>query len=382
MTDHVSALRVVPVESRGDLERFIDLPWSIYGEDPSWVPPLKRTVRAAFDPARHPFHSHSEVQPFLALRGEDILGRICAIRNRNHEAIHGEALGFFGWFECVDDPEVAGALFGAVRGWLRERGLRAMRGPTSFSTNDTCGLLIAGDRGPPMLLMPYNPPYYPPLLEGAGLRKAKDLYAWHLTVGNWPEGLFRAEKRLRRRHGVRVRALDMSKLEEELVLVRRLYGSSWKRNWGFVPMTEAETDHMAAEFRRILDPELVLFAETPEGETIGFILAVPDFNQVLAKMNGRLSPLGILRAFIQKRRITRMRVLLLGLLEPWRNKGIDALLYVALIRNGTAAGMKETEQSWILEDNHKMNTAVERLGGRLYRTYRLYEGPLQCPRSS
>ena len=376
MTDPASALRVVPVESRGDLGRFIDLPWSIYGEDPSWVPPLKRTVRAAFDPARHPFHSHSEVQPYLAFRGEDVLGRICAIRNRIHEATHDEALGFFGWFECVDDPEVAEALFGAVRGWLRERGLTAMRGPTSFSTNDTCGLLIEGDRGTPMLLMPHNPPYYPALVEGAGLRKVKDLYAWHITVGRWPERLFRAEKLLERRYGVRVRTLDMSKFEEELLLVRRLYSSSWEKNWGFVPMTDAEIDHMASELKPILDPELVLFAETPEGEAIGFTLALPDFNQVLRKMNGRLSPLGLLRALLQKRRITRMRVLLLGVREQWRNKGIDALLYLALIRNGTAAGMKEVEQSWILEDNHKMNTAIQRLGGRIYRTYRLYGGPL------
>ena len=370
------ALQVTPVETRRDLGRFIDLPWSIYGGDPDWVPPLKRGVRAAFHPRKHPFHLHSEVQPYLALRGGTVVGRICAIRNRNHEAAHDEGAGFFGWFECVDDPETADALFGAVRGWLRERGLAAMRGPTSFSTNETCGLLIDGDRGPPVLLMPYNPPYYPSLIEGAGLCKAKDLYAWHLTDRKWPERLFRADKLVRRRYGVRVRTLDMSKFEEELALVRRLYNSAWEQNWGFVPMTDAEIDYMASELKPILDPELALFAETSGGQTVGFALAVPDFNPVLRRMNGRLSPLGLLGALVQRRRINRIRVLALGLLEPWRDKGIDVLLYLALFRNGTAAGMDEAETSWILEDNHKMNAAIERLGGRIYRTYRLYESPL------
>ena len=376
MINPSSALRVAPVETRRDLRRFIDLPWSIYGGDPNWVPPLKRGVRAAFDPGKHPFHLHSEVQPYLALRGGKAVGRICAIRNRNHEAAHDEAVGFFGWFECVDDPEPAEALFEEVRVWLRERGLAAMRGPTSFSTNETCGLLIEGDRGPPVLLMPYNPPYYPCLIEGAGLRKAKDLYARHITVGQWPRHLFRAEKLLPRRYRIRVRTLDMSRFEEELALVRRLYNSAWERNWGFVPMTDAEIDYMAAELKPILDPELALFAETSEGETVGFALAVPDFNPILRKMNGRLSPLGLLRALVQRRRINRIRVLVLGLLEPWRDKGIDVLLYLALFRNGTAAGINEAETSWVLEDNHKMNAAIERLGGRIYRTYRLYETPL------
>ena len=376
MTNPASLLVVVPVESRADLGRFIEFPWSIYRDDPDWVPPLRRDVRAAFDPAKHPFHLHSEVQPYLALRDGEVVGRICAIRNRNHERLHEETVGFFGWFESIDDPEVAEALLDTVRAWLRERGLEGMRGPTSFSTNEICGLLVDGDPGPPVILMAHNPTYYPALLEGAGLRKAKDLYAWHMTEGSWPKHMFRAEKLVARRYGTRVRSLNMSKFEDELALVRRLYNAAWEKNWGFVPMTDAEMDHMAAELKPVLNPDLALLAETPEGETIGFALAIPDFNQVLKKMNGRLTPLGLLRALIHKRKITSMRVLILGLLEEWRGKGIDVLLYLALFRNGTAAGMTEAEQSWILEDNHKMNAAIERLGGRIYRTYRLYEAPL------
>ena len=376
MTKPASALRVAPVETPAHLKRFIDLPWVIYRGDPHWVPPLKRDVRAAFDPAKHPFHLHSEAQPYLAVRGGEVVGRICAIRNRNHEALHEEAVGFFGWFECVDDPEVAEALFDAVRGWLRERGLTAMRGPASFSTNEITGLLVDGEEGPPALLLAHNPPWYPGLLEGCGLRKVKDLYAWNIVEGNWPEHLFRAEKLVTRRYGTRIRTLDMSRFDEELLLIRRLYNSAWERNWGFVPMTDAEMDHMAAELKPIIDPELALFAETPDGEVVGFALALPDFNQVLHKLNGRLTPLALARILWYKRRVTRLRVLILGLLSEWRGKGIDVLLYLAIFRNGTAAGMREADLSWILEDNQKMNAAIERLGGRIYRTYRVYEAPL------
>lgn len=376
MTQPASVLRVAPVETRADLKRFIDLPWAIYRGDPHWVPPLKRDVHAAFDSAKHPFHLHSEAQPYLAVRGGEVVGRICAIRNRNHEALHEEAVGFFGWFECVDDPDVAEALFDAARGWLRERGLTAMRGPASFSTNEITGLLVDGEEGPPALLLAHNPPWYPPLLEGCGLRKVKDLYAWDIVEGNWPEHLFRAEKLVTRRYGTRIRTLDMSRFDEEVLLIRRLYNSAWERNWGFVPMTDAEMDHMAAELKPIIDPDLALFAETPDGEVIGFALALPDFNQVLHKLNGRLTPLALAKILWYKRRVTRLRVLILGLLSEWRGKGIDVLLYLAIFRNGTAAGMREADLSWILEDNHKMNAAIERLGGRIYRTYRVYEAAL------
>lgn len=376
MTNPASSVVVAPVETRADLRRFVDLPWSIYRDDPHWVPPLRRDVRAAFNPEKHPFHRHSEAQPYLARRGTEVVGRICAIRNRNHERLHEEAVGFFGWFECVDDQEVAAALLDAAAAWLRERGLTAMRGPTSFSTNETTGLLVDGDEGPPALLLAHNPPWYPALVEGYGLRKAKDLYAWHIVEGNWPEHMFRAEKIVARRYGTRIRTMDMSRFDEELLLIRRLYNAAWEKNWGFVPMTDAEMDHMAAELKPIIDPNLALFAETPEGEVIGFALALPDFNQVLHKLNGRLTPLGIAKVLVYKRRINSLRVLILGLLEEWRGKGIDAVLYLAIFRNGTAAGMHEADMSWILEDNHKMNAALERLGGRIYRTYRLYEAPL------
>lgn len=372
-------IRIEPVIDHNGLDAFIDLAWDIYRDDPDWVPPLKRDMRAAFDPSRHPFHRHSEAQPFLARRGDDVVGRICAIRNHNHEAFHEEAVGFFGFFECVDDPRVAAALLDTVAEWLGERGLDAIRGPTSFSTNEVTGLFVEGDGGPPVLMMPYNPPYYPRLLEGWGLVKARDMFAWLVDShdpdypGAEPEYLLRAERIVRRRLDVRLRPIDMSRFAEELGSVRELYNAAWERNWGFVPMTDAEFDFMAAELEPIVEPSLALFVENEAGDPIAFALAVPDFNYVLRRLDGKLFPFGILKALWHRRNIETMRVIILGVLEEYRGKGIDALLYLALFRNGTERGITRAELSWILEDNRKMNQAIERLGGRMYRRYRVYE---------
>jgi len=366
---------VVPVVTRRDLKRFIELPWDIYRDDPDWVPPLKMDMRHAFDPSRHPFHQHSEAQPFLAYRGPRAVGRICAIRNRNHEEVHGEPVGFFGFFESIDDQSVADALFDTVRGWLRDRDLASMRGPTSFSTNEVTGLFVDGRPGPAVVMMAYNPPYYPALLDTYGFEKAKDLYAWE--IGNQPpEHLERAERAVARRAKVTVRTLEKSRFAEELENVRRIYNAAWEKNWGFVPMTNAEIDFMAAELKPILEPTLAVFVENQEGDTIGFGLALPDFNEALIRMNGRLFPFGLLKALWIKRKIQRSRVIILGLLPEYRGRGIDSLLYLALLRNGTALGMRWGELSWILEDNLPMNQAIEKMGAQLYRTYRVYEIPV------
>lgn len=368
-----SPVRIAPVVTRSDLKAFIDLPWMIYRDDPDWVPPLKRDVRSAFDPSKHPFHKHSEAQAFLAYRGNEVVGRICAIRNRNHEEFHDEPTGFFGWFETIDDRAVADALLHTVREWLKDRGLTTMRGPTSFSTNETSGIFVEGSDGPPVLMMAYNPPYYTTLLEGFGMKKAKDLFAWFIDANPPGEYLLRAEKLLNRRYDITVRTMDMSKFDDELATVRRLYNAAWERNWGFVPMTDPEIDHMAAELKHIVDPNFAYFVEDAEGEAFAFALALPDFNYVLKKLNGKLGPLGIAKALIFARRIKVMRVMILGLLPEWRGKGIDALLYARFLREGMKHGVTGGECSWILEDNEKMNAALERMGARLYRRYRLYE---------
>ncbi len=361
-----------PVNTRRELKTFIGVPWDIYRDDPDWVPPLKMDMRNAFNPAKHPFHKHSEAQPYLALRGDVPVGRICAIRNRRHEEFHEEPVGFFGFFECIDDQMVANALFDTVREWLRERGLEVMRGPTSFSTNEIAGLLIGGEPGPPFVMMPHNPLYYADLLEAYGFTKAKDLLAW--ALGNEePEHLSRAESIVLRRNKVTVRTLDRSRYAEELEKVRTIYNAAWEKNWGFVPMNDDEIDFMAAELKLVIEPRLALFMENAEGETIGFALALPDFNQVLIKLDGRLFPFGLIKALRNKKKIDRMRVLILGLLPEYRGKALDVLLYLGLFRNGLGMGITWGEMSWILEDNGPMISAIERFGSRLFRTYRMYD---------
>ncbi|MFQ5679140.1 MAG: GNAT family N-acetyltransferase [Gemmatimonadota bacterium] len=371
-----ASLEIRPVRSKKEREAFIRLPWLLYADDSNWIPPLLRDMRRALDPAVHPFHRHSDVQTFLALQAGRPVGRIAAIHNKNHQTYHDEPVGFFGFFESPDDPAIAGALFDRAAAWLRERGLRVMRGPTSFSTNETSGLLIEGFDGPPVVMMSYNPAFYVDLVQEYGFRPAKTLLAYFIDNQTPPEYLVRAASVVERRSKVTVRPMRMKEFEAELATVKRIYNAAWERNWGFVPMTDEEFDFLAEELKPIVDPNLALLAEAPDGEVAGFALALPDFNQVLVHLDGRLFPFGVLKALYYQRKIFRMRVVTLGLLETYRNKGIDALLYLSLIRNGAARGITFAELSWVLEDNEAMNKPLQRLGGRVYRRYRLYDAAL------
>lgn len=366
-------VEIRPVASREEREAFIRLPWSLYRDDPHWVPPLLRDMRRMLDPAVHPFHRHSEVRLYLAWRAGRPVGRVAAIHNRNHEAFHEEPVGFFGFYEVPEDREVSHALLEATESWLRERGLETMRGPASFSTNETAGLLVDGFDGPPLILMPYNPPFYEERLEEFGLRPVKTLLAYFIDNQTPPEYLVRAAGLVRKRTGVATRPLDMKRFDEELATIRHIYNRAWERNWGFVPMTDDEFEFLAEELKPIVDPELARIAHTPEGRPVGFALALPDFNQVLQRLNGRLFPFGFLRALWYARRIHRMRVITLGLLEEYRGKGVDALLYLDMIQKGAARGIQFAELSWVLEDNDAMRKPLERLGGAVYRRYRLYD---------
>lgn len=372
-----TAVQVRPVETLQEREAFIRLPWALYAGDRFWVAPLLRDMRRMLDPEVHPFHRHSEVRLFVAWRGDRPVARIAAIHNRNHEGFHGEPVGFFGFYETPDDRAVSDALLDAAGAWLRERGLETMRGPASFSTNETAGLLVEGFDGPPLVLMPYNPPFYEDLLEAYGLRPVKTLLAYYIDNQTPPEYLVRAAGIVRKRTGVRTRAVAMKRFEEELGTIRRIYNSAWEKNWGFVPMTDAEFEFLAEELKPIVDPNLARIAESPGGEPVGFALALPDFNEVLQKLNGRLFPFGILKALWYRQKIHRMRVITLGLLEEYRGKGVDALLYLDMIEKGAARGIEFAELSWVLEDNEAMRKPLERLGGEVYRRYRLYDVALR-----
>lgn len=366
---------VHPVRSRRDLEAFIALPYELHRNDPVWTAPLRRDVRVLLSRKENPFFEHAEAEYFLARSGGEVVGRIAAIQNRLHNEFHADSTGFFGLFESTDDAAVAKALFDAAGGWLRARGLSAMRGPASFSTNDECGLLVDGFDTPPVLMMPHNPQHYVALVEGSGFTKAKDLLVYQTTHDQLPPRLVEGAELLSKRRGITVRTLEVKRFDQEVALVKRLYNAAWERNWGFVPMTDHEIDHLARQLKPVVVPDLVAFAEK-EGETIGFAVALPDLNVALrANPSGRLLP-GILKVLWASRKIARLRVILLGTLREWHGKGVDALLYKTIWENGCRRGFHWAEAGWILEDNHAMRNGLVRMGFEVYKTYRLYDRPL------
>lgn len=368
----MSSCTVVPVAERRTLEEFIGLPYALHRDDPRWTPPLRRDVRTLLDPARNPFFEHAEARLFLARAGARAVGRIAAIEDRLHAEIHGDGAGFFGFFESIDDPKVASALLAAAEAWARERGLRVLRGPVNPSLNDEAGLLVDGFDTPSVLMMPHNPPHYVRLVEEAGFRKVKDLLAFQSTHTVLPPRLVAATDLLERRYGVTTRPIAMARFDDEVALVKRLFNAAWERNWGHVPLTDREVAHLAAQLRPLVVPELVVFAER-EGEAIGFAAALPDFNQALrANPSGRLLP-GLFRVLWASRRLTRLRVLLLGTLPRWHGRGVDALLYRRVWESGRARGFGWAEAGWVLEDNLPMINGLRRMGFEVYKTYRLYE---------
>jgi GNAT superfamily N-acetyltransferase len=335
-------------------------------------------VETLLSRAKNPFFEHAEAEYFIAERDGEVVGRIAAISNRLHNETHGDRVGFFGFFECIDDQTAADALLEAAAGWCRARGHDVLRGPASFSVNDECGLLVEGFETPPTLMMPHNPRYYIGLLEGAGFTKAKDLWVYqggteerYVPV---PERLARATELIRQRQGITLRALNPKDFEGEVARIKELYNAAWVKNWGFVPMTEHEIDHLAEQFKPVVIPELVPMAEK-DGQLIGFGIALPDLNVVFRKnRSGRLFPM-VLRLLwsLKTRRIRRARILLLGVLPAYQGKGIDAMLYHWIWTKSGERGIYWGEAGWILEDNPAMNAGLEKMTFRVYKTYRLYD---------
>ncbi|MBN2543272.1 N-acetyltransferase [bacterium] len=371
-------LSIKTVVSKEDLGNFIRLPWQVYKGDKNWVAPLLGEEMKFYDPQKNPFFDHSDVVLFLAMSGHYLKGRIAAIIDRNYMDFHNEKTGFFGCFESVNDKEVSEMLFSAASDWLREHGMSMMRGPMNFSTNNTCGLLVNGFDQPPVVMMTYNPGYYIDLYENYGLRKAKDLYAYLYveTEGKIPDLLERNAPRLEKRGGFHVRKIDMKNFDEEVKLIKKIYNAAWEDNWGFVPMTDSEFDHLANDLKMIVDPDLVFVAEV-NGEPVGFSLAIPDINYALNRINGRLLPFGIFKLLYHKRRIHKLRVITMGVIKGFRNRGIDLIFYYYTFKEGFARGYDRAEMSWVLEDNFMMNKALEKIGAEIYKTYRIYDYPLE-----
>ncbi|MCS6963573.1 hypothetical protein [Thermoflexus sp.] len=379
----MSMLTIHECRTPAERRAFVTFPWRVYRGDPHWVPPLISERMAFFDPQRNPFHQHAEVALFMARRDGEPVGTIAALVNHRHNDFHNEQVGFFGAFEVLPDREAAHALLSTARDWVRARGMTALRGPATFSTNEECGLLIEGFNDPPRILMPYNPPYYRDFIEGFGFQKAMDLYAYELTVDvfDWPEKLVRVAEKLKGRARFRVRRADIRRFREELDRIKKVYNSAWERNWGFVPLTDAEIEHMAAQLIQFVDPDLVFIAEVDE-EPIGFSLTLPDLNQALRKAYPRpgvpewWTLLKLLYYWKGRRVVDTIRVLAMGVIENWRMHGVSALFYYETAKTALPKGYRRAEMSWVLENNLMMNRDIQAMGGRIYKIYRIYELPL------
>jgi len=364
-------IEVLPTDNKKTFREFLYFPFKLYAKDPFWVPPLLREVKAQFS-SKNPFFKHAEVFPFIARIDGQIAGRITAIYNSKHIEFHNEQTGFFGFFECIDNHEVAMRLIEMVKQWLKEKGIMILRGPVNFSTNDECGLLIDGYDSPPMIMMPYNLPYYPRLFQECGLVKAKDLFAYIIEVPETlPEKVIRIA-RIAHMHNISVRPINIRAFREEIKVFKEIYNSAWEKNWGFVPIADEEINYIAKRLKPIIIPELTFIAEH-KGEPVGFMMLLPDFNYVLKRLNGRLLPFGIFKALWYSRKIKDLRLPLLGIREGFRRQGVDALLFVEGLKAIKKLGYKRIEFSWILEDNIPVQRFIEMYEGRLYKTYRIYE---------
>jgi len=374
-----SELRVTVADSRADLRRFVDLPWRLYAGDPCWVPPLKKQVLGYLD-TKHPFYANgaAEREVYLAWRGTRVVGRIVAIVNRAYNAFHGDRTGFFGFFECEDDPDAASGLVAAAASWVKARGCDALAGPTNPSTNYEAGLLVYGFDSPPSVMMTYNPPRYAELLEATGLVKAKDLYAYESGVhAKSLERLARFGERTRKREPqFSERPVIIKQIVSEVAIVRGIYNSAWEKNWGFVPASEAEFDWLAKEIKPLVDPPLARIAFM-NGEPAGFLLAIPNVNPALAVLNGSMAnPIRVLRAMMIGRRREALRLIIMGVKEQYRLRGIEGVLFYEGLKAALDRGYTSCEYSWILEDNELTKRTVRLMDGQLTKTYRIYSKPL------
>lgn len=375
----MSNVEVSPTSSKKELGLFIDFPHDLYRHDRNYVPELFIAQRDLLTPGKHPFHEHSQLQTFLARREGKVVGRIAAIWNNNHNTFNNAKDGFFGFFECINDKEVAACLLDKAAAWLKDKGATTIIGPVNFSTNETCGLLIEGPDAPPFVMTTYNPPYYKTLLEDLAFRKKVDLLAYAFIADQWEDKPLRLMNTLMermKRRGIAIRKVDLKNFKEEAAKIKAVYNSAWDKNLGFVPMTDKEFDYMAKDMKLILDPDFCLVAEK-DGQVIGFALALPDINQVLRKVKrGRLLPWGLFTILLQKRKINAVRIIALGVVEAYRKMGIEGCFYGQIMQAYRDKKYKSAEASWILENNDLMNRALIQMNTTLYKRYRIFEKAL------
>jgi GNAT superfamily N-acetyltransferase len=375
----VSSIEISEVRSKRERDAFIKFPWRIYQNDPAWVPPLILERKEFLNREKHPFYRHGDAALFLARRDGEIVGRVMASDDPNYNSLHRTNAGCFGLFESVNDQAVASALLAAAADWLRARGRSEIMGPIDYSTNYVCALLIDGFEHPPTLLTSHNPPYYAHLIEAAGFAKAKDWYAWWFS--EYPEAAARLKKIAFARsakHKVTIRPIDPRKVDEEGAKIRTVYNQAWEKNWGFVPFTEAEMNHMARELKPLIVPQATLIAEIGN-EPVGFVIGVPDINVAFRHINGRLFrfglPIGLIKLLYYRTKIRTGRLIALGVVEKHRRSGIAETLVLHVMEEAFRRGFSG-ELSMTLEDNVMVNRFIEAVGASRYKTFRIYQKKL------
>jgi GNAT superfamily N-acetyltransferase len=378
----VANVQIRPVRSRRELKRFVKVPFHLHRDHPQWVPPLIFDRMQFLNRRKNPWFEHGEAELFVAERDGEPVGRISVQIDHEWDKAQGGSDGMFGFFETIDDRDVAAALLGAAEDWLGERGRERLLGPMDFTTNDEVGILIEGFELRPMILQNWHPPFYKELLEGLGYGKAMDLLMWYLELGKLKEGdqfapeIHAAAEKALRDEGIEIRNFDKRNLPEEMRRFSEVYNEAWSDNWGFVPATDAEIEFHAKTLKQVLDEDWGFIAEK-DGETVGVAFTLPDINQVLAKMGGRLLPLGWLRFLRGKPKIDRVRVFVLGVKRAYQHTGIAAGLYLKHLEAASPDGVPGGETGWILETNVPMNRAMEGMGGKVVKKYRIYEKALQ-----
>jgi GNAT superfamily N-acetyltransferase len=366
---------VIPVRTEKELKEFVEFPYALYKDSRYWVPPLRRDMYNLFDRKKYPFWEHSEREMYVAYRGKTIAGRICAIVDYNFIEFWNEKTGYFGYFECENDIEAGRVLFDAVRKFQREKGMTKFVGPFNPSTNDEVGFLAEGYFSPPKIMMTYTPEYYHEIASAVGLCKAKDLFAFYIeTKDIVVERLERLCSLVRKRvNDLKIRPVNLDDFHNEVKKIKEIYNDAWSRNWGFVPMTDAEFNHLAKTLRELIIADLVIIVEV-DNVPVGISLAVPDYNIILKKLNGNLGLLGMLKFSYYKKKIREARLMIMGVRRDYQRLGLESFMLLETIKAGMRLGIVGGEMSWTLEDNHPINNTILKMGGRIYKKYRVYEG--------
>ncbi|MDR1962276.1 MAG: GNAT family N-acetyltransferase [Planctomycetaceae bacterium] len=376
-------MSIIPAKSWFQQKAFLNFPWKVYKDDPYWIPQLRLEqnglVGFSFFGHKDPFYETNECQAFLAIDGRNILGRICAILNRGHLDRYHDGVGFFGFFECVHDNTIAGELFAAATGWLRERNCTVIRGPVNPSLNHTLGLLIDGFNSSPMFMMTYNPPYYEKLFEDNGFRKSQDLYAYWGEIEMLPKVNTKLQPicdQIKERTGAKSRSINTKRFQEDVEIFLNIYNRALTNTWGFVPMSKNEIKEMAFFLKYLIVPELTTAIEI-DGKMVGASFALPDYNPRIKAIGGKITPLRLIKLLRHKEEIKSIRILSTNVLPEYQMQGLGMLLMNALVPKVLQNGIRDAEFSWVLESNSFSRGALEKGGAIRTKTYRIYDKPIE-----